>query len=218
MKKKTSKILSITSLSLVGIMILAVISMAVIPTYKGALFLDSGETTFTEADKPDIITVRTNTNNEVVYYKSVASDSVMYDTLWNAYVDAGSYKVLDSIFIGIASKNSYPERISTSSSMSTLFDTDTEYCLIFTWSNSRTMVNTDGTDFKYKVNTAEYTPDKYARAYISITGDNVINKTSVFLLTEAKDFTSGTTRYIYNAYLNTSNLYSIVDDLHYSVA
>jgi len=218
MKKKTSKILSITSLSIVGVMILAVILMAVIPTYKGALFLDSGETTFTEADKPDVITVRTNTNKEVVYYKSVAGDSEMYNTLWNTYIEAGSYKILDSIFIGITSKNSYPERISTSSSMSTLFDSDTEYCLIFTWSNSRTMLNTDGTDFEYTVGTATYTPDQYARAYISITSDNVINKTSIFLLTEAKDFTSGTTRYIYNTYLNTSNLYSIVDDLNYNVA
>jgi len=80
------------------------------------------------------------------------------------------------------------------------------------------MINTDGTDYKYTIGTATYTPDQYARAYISITSDNVINKTSVFLLTEAKDFTSGTTRYIYNAYLNTSNLYNIVSDLDYNVA
>ncbi len=221
MKVKTSQIVSIVSLSIVGLLILAVILLAVIPTYKGAVFANSSGT-FSEADKPDTITVRTNTDKEkeVVYYKANPEDKEMYDKLWNAYIDAGSYAILDTLFIGFAGKHAYPERTSAySSAMSTLFDSSDEYCMVFTWAEPRDMMNADGTPFKYTVGSATYTPDQYSRAYISITADNVIKNTSVYLLTAQKDFKSGTTRYVYNAYLNTSNLYKIVsdlDDLDYS--
>ena len=192
-----------------------VIALAVTPSYKGATFYNA-EGTFLEQDRPDIITVRTNYNKEVQYYKDSQLDTEMYDKLWNAYVDAGTYSQLNSLFIGISGKVAYPQRLDKSSeSMSSMFDAAEEYCLIFTWYDSRTMMNNDGTPFKYTVSETEYEAPKYARAYLSITAGDVITNTPVYLVEPTRDFKSGTTRYVYNGYFNTSNLYQMLAELEY---
>ncbi|MBR7091137.1 MAG: hypothetical protein IKC79_01630 [Clostridia bacterium] len=215
MKAKTKRIISITSLCLVMTLIAVVIILAVIPTYKGITFYNS-DGKFTVDDRPDVITIRTGGNKELQLYNGNETDQAMYDKLWDAYDNAGTYSVFDSIFIGISAKEPYAERLDkTSSAMSTLFDASGEYCMIFTWYDSREMMNADGTRFTYNVGGNDYDSPAYARAYLSITSDDVITKTPVYLLESSRDFKSGTTRYVYNGYFNTSALYQLLASLEY---
>lgn len=215
MKSKTKQIISITSLCLVMALIVLVIVLAISHTYKGATFYNVNGT-FAEDDRPDIITVRTNYDKELQFRKDSETDQKMYNQLWLAYEDAGSYSQLNSIFIGISSKQPYAERLDKSSqSMSSLFDAQDEYCLIFEWYDARTMMNSDGTTFTYTVGNATYDAPKYSRAYLSVTADDVITKTPVYLLEADRNYKSGTTRYVYNGYFNTSSLYQTLAKLEY---
>lgn len=215
MKSKTKQIISIASLCLVMALIVLVIVLAVIPTYKGATFYNA-DGAFLEQDRPDVITVRTNYSKELTFNKDSEVDAEMYNKLWDAYESAGSYSQLNSLFIGISNKVAYPERLEKSSeSMSSLFDAAEEYCIIFTWYDARTMMNNDGKPFQYTVSDSTYDAPKYSRAYLSVTADDVITKTPVYLVESSRDFKSGTTRYVYNGYFNTSGLYKILADLEY---
>ena len=216
MNSKTKHVISIASLGLVTVLIALVIILAIIPTYKGVTFYNT-DGTFTAADRPDIITVRTHSTKELQLHKDVEADSDIYEQIWSAYVQAGSYSVFNSLFIGISGKQPYAERLEKrSSAMSTLFDANDEYCLIFTWYDDQTIMNADGSVFQYTSGDHKYDADKYVRAYLSVTSANVINKTPVYLLDDSASFSSGTARFVYNGYFNTSALYQKLASLEYN--
>jgi len=198
------------------VLIALVVILAVIPTYKGVTFYNA-DGAFSANDRPDVITVRTNTSQELQFYKDAESDTEMYDKLWDAYNAAGSYSLFNALFIGISGKQPDAERLEKSSSaMSTLFDTSDEYCLIFTWYADQTMMNADGSLFQYTSGDQKYDAPKYTRAYLSVTSADVISKTPVYLLEGNRDFKNGTTRFVYNGYFNTSDLYQMLAGLEFN--
>ncbi len=195
MKEKTSKIIMITSFSIIGVLILAVILSAVISVNRGFAF----------NDKPDTLVVHYGDSSKVLYSDKISDQDGIYDELLDKLSDAGRFKVIDSTFGGYGDKSAGTEYLTSSVTFSTLYNESTEACLEFRWQNAQktTYVNSEGKTIDYS----------YDRAYISLSSENGVKKINAYLRT------SGTTntysRVVYYGYLNTCELYEYVASLNY---
>ena len=196
MKEKTSKIIAITSLSLIGILILAVIFAAVITVNRGLSF----------EEDPTVITIRKSNGEVVLYEDKIDEQGGIYNEVLSQLKSAGDFKVLDSLFGGYGDKTAGTEQLTSSVSFSTLYNEDGEYCLIFRWLNepqTTKYTNSNGNEIIYK----------YDEAYIQLGSTNAVTKVSAYL--RQAGTTNSYSRIVYYGYLNTSNLYDYVKSLEY---
>lgn len=196
MKEKTSKIIAITSLSLIGILILAVIFAAVITVNRGLSF----------EEDPTVITIRKSNGEVVLYEDKIDEQGGIYNEVLSQLKSAGDFKVLDSLFGGYGDKTAGTEQLTSSVSFSTLYNEDGEYCLIFRWLNepqTTKYTNSNGKEIIYK----------YDEAYIQLGSTNAVTKVSAYL--RQAGTTNSYSRIVYYGYLNTSNLYDYVKSLEY---
>ena len=92
MKEKTSKIIMITSFSIIGVLILTVILLAVISVNRGFSF---------EQD-PDTMVVHYGSQTKVLYEDKIEEQDGIYTEILNKLNASGNFKVMDSMFGGFA--------------------------------------------------------------------------------------------------------------------
>ena len=224
MKEKTSKIIVITSTAIIGLLILAVILLAVIPVNRGFVFNASNKaTTIPEgyhvtnklADSPDVIIIRRNDQNAttaksgelVLYADKIKEQGNIYTEIMNKLKTAGEFKILDSMFGGYASKTSGTKQLSSSQTFSELYNEDGEYCVILRWYTPQSIqyVNTNN-------NTVDYL---YDEAYIQLNAKSEVTAINAYL--KQYNTTNSYSRVVYFGYLNTYDLYDYATTLTYDV-
>ena len=196
MKEKTSKIIAITSLSLIGVLILTVILLAVIPVNRG----------FNFESQPDVLTIKKADGQVVLYEDKIAEQGDTYNKVLSMLKDSGSSKILDSIYNGSINAKSGTERLQVSQPFSELYNESGEYCLIMRWFSPLSIdyVNTNNQKVNYK----------YDTAYIQLSAENNILKVNAYL--KEYDKTNTYSYVVYYSYLNTSALYDYVANLEYN--
>lgn len=195
MKEKTSKIIVITSLSLIGILILTVLLLAVIPIHRG----------FNFEQQPDVVTLK-KSNGQVVLYANKEDQKATYNEVLNMLNAGGDAKILDSIYNGSINAKSGVERLNRSQPFSELYDSADEYCLILRWYTPLSA--------KYVNDNKQTVTYEYDVAYIQLNSNNGINKIYAYL----KEYNK-TNTYSYVAsytWLNTSALYDYATKLEYN--
>lgn len=196
MKEKTSKIIAITSLSIIGLLILSVILLAVISVNRGFEFKDD----------PTAITIRKSDGEIILYEDKIEEQDGLYNEIMSRLKAAGDFKVLDSIFGGYSNKVAGTEQQSSSTSFSTLYNEEGEYCIIFRWLSSpqtTKYTNSNGNEINYQ----------YDEAYIQLNKTNAVTRVSAYL--RQAGTTNTYSRIVYYGYLNTSSLYDYVSTLEY---
>lgn len=196
MKEKTSKLIAITSLSLIGIMIIAVILLATISVNRG----------FNFQKDPTAITIRKSDGEIVLYNDKIEEQGGVYNEILSRLNTSGNFKILDSMFGGYGDKTAGTEQLTSSVSFSTLYNEDGEYCLILRWLDDAQeieYVNSNGNTIKYK----------YDEAYIQLSSADAVTKTVAYL--RQYGTTNTYSRVVYYGYLNTSGLYDYVEGLEY---
>lgn len=196
MKEKTSKIIAITSLSIIGILIISVILLAVISVNRGFEFKDN----------PTAITIRKTDGEVILYEDKIAEQDGIYTEILSRLKTAGEFKILDSMFGGYGDKTAGTEQLSSSTSFSTLYNEDGEYCIVLRWLNTpqtTEYVNTNGNTITYQ----------YDEAYIQLNSTDAVTKISAYL--RQAGTTNTYSRIVYYGYLNTSDLYDYVATLEY---
>lgn len=195
MKEKTSKIIMITSFSIIGVLILTVILLAVISVNRGFSF---------EQD-PDTMVVHYGSQTKVLYEDKIEEQDGIYTEILNKLNASGNFKVMDSMFGGFGDKYAGTEYLSSSVTFSTLYSSSGDCCLEFRWQNPQktSYLNTEGEKVEYS----------YDRAYIKLSNADAVTKINAYLRT------SGTTNtyahVVYYGYLNTFDLYNYVSNLDF---
>ena len=195
MKEKTAKIVMITSLSVIGVLILSIILLAVISVNRG----------FSFNQEPDTIVVHNGSSSIVLYSDTIEQQDNLFNEIQQQVNKAGSFKVLDSIFGGYASKSAGTEYLSSSVTFSTLYASSGNYCIEYRWhAVQKIKYQKDDEEVEYS----------FDRAYFKITNENAVTKVNAYL--RAANTTNTYSRVVYFGYLNTANLYDYVSGLTYN--
>ena len=206
MKEKTAKVIMITSLSIIGVLILSVILLAVISVNHGFSFNENRKISDASFNQmPDTIVVHNGSQSTILYSDKIEEQDGVFNDVFNAVKDAGNFKIIDSIFGGYASKNPGVEYLSSSVTFSSLYSATGDYCVEFRWHAAQKINYQNGDE------TVEYS---YDRAYFAVTEGDAVTKVSAYL--KAYNTSNTYSRVVYYAYLNTSNLYEVVQGLDYN--
>ena len=196
MKEKTAKIVMITSLSVIGVLILSILLLAVISVDRGFKFNQN----------PDTIVLHNGSSSVVLYSDKIEEQDGVFTQVLNKVDGAGKFKVLDSMFGGYSSKTDGTEYLSSSVTFSTLYSTSGEYCIEYRWHAAQKInyTNNEGTKVEYS----------YDRAYFKVSQENAVTKVSAYL--RAANTSNTYSRVVYYGYLNTSDLYDYVSNISYN--
>ena len=189
MKEKTAKIVMITSLSVIGVLILSILLLAVISVNRGFKFNQD----------PDTIVLHNGSNSVVFYSDKIEEQGGVFTDVLNKVKNSGNFKILDSIFGGYSSKTDGTEYLSSSVTFSTLYATTDDYCIEYRWHAVQKI--------KYTNNDSEV-EYSYDRAYFAITKEDAVTKVSAYL--RAANTTNTYSRVVYYGYLNTSDIFEYV--------
>ena len=195
MKEKAAKIVMITSLSVIGLLIISIILMATISVNRG----------FSFSQEPDTIVVHNGSSSLVLYSDKIEEQDGIYNDIQNKVNEAGYFKVLDSIFGGYSQKGAGTEYLDQSVTFSTLYANEGDYCIEYRWHAAQKVKYTKGDE------EVEYS---YDRAYFSITKDDQITKVNAYL--RAHNTSNTYSRVVYFGYLNTADLYEYASNLTYN--
>ena len=206
MKEKTAKIIMITSLSVIGALILSIILLAVISVNHGFVFNENrnvSDASFTQT--PDTIVVHNGSKSIVLYSDKIEEQDGVFNDVLNSVMGAGNFKILDSMFGGYSSKGPGIEYLSSSITFSSLYQSEGDYCIEFRWHAAQKISYVNGEE------TVEYS---YDRAYFAVTEDDAVTKVNAYL--RAYNTTNTYSRVVYYAYLNTSSLFDLLAGLNYN--
>lgn len=196
MKEKAAKIVMITSLSVIGVLILSIILLAVISVNHGFKF----------NQEPDTIVVHNGSSSVILYSDTIEEQNGVFNEIQNKVNASGQFKILDSIFGGYASKNDGTEYLSSSVTFSTLYSATGDYCIEYRWHAAQKI--------KYAKDNGEQVEYTYDRAYFKVTSDNAVTKVNAYL--RASNTTNTYSRVVYYGYLNTTDLFDYVSGLTYN--
>lgn len=196
MKEKAAKIVMITSLSIIGVLILSVILLSVITVNKGFKFNQT----------PDTIVLHHGSEQISLFSDLEEKQNGMFSEVINKVESAGLFKVRDAWFGGYSSKNDGTEYLSTAVTFSTLYSSSNSYCIQYGWhAAQKTSYVKDGktTEFSYNA------------AYFVVTEENNVKQVKAYLKEAGKDQTYS--RVAYFSYLNTAELYEYLAGLNYAI-
>lgn len=201
---KGNFIFFIVSYAIIGILILTTILLAVIPTYTGVKF----EST------PDRIVLKTSSTS-LTLYANDASTKGDFNTIWNAYNQASSPTVIDTMFNGYAGqgKEAVYEKSSYKSYSNSTLTSDGAYAVYFYWDTDQKMTNAKGEDFTYYLSdgkTEITTPTYYTAAAFSVTDSTSAEKSTIYLRKNNASTSSTSTRFLYTGYINFTGLYDAI--------
>ncbi len=196
-RNKANKIASIVCLAFVGVLILTTILLAIIPVYTSVKL----------TNKPDEIYLRINST----YYEfSKDGNPTDYDRVMNAYYKGGSSSVIASIFGGYAGKGMKSNYTTSSTSFTSLSDSET-FEVIFVWKNEQTMINPDGSEFKYQIGDSDSwnSPSGFKEIHFAIASDNEVKDHTFYIKTSESNYT----RYTYTGVANYNGLYNVLNEM-----
>ncbi len=206
-----STIAMIVCLAFIGVLILATILMALIPTDKGIKFA-----------APDLITV---TYGE--HYGVFAKNNEDYNKIWEEYQKACKQPVIAALFGGYLGKGMKAEYSSNVKDYSNIYTTDksdsdneddstetkeTTNCFViqFTYLNAQFMKNGNGSDYEYGDTADSKFKPLFTDAYIQITNDNALQLKTVYLKSDKDSSSSTKTHATYTGVANFNSLYDLL--------
>jgi len=193
-----NKVIAITSLSLVGVLMLAVILMALIPiNYNLKL-----------QEKPSLITVHSSAGKSSVFSADgSATSKETYNKILELYNNSGSFSTLNSLFIGLWGKKVEPDRATTSQTISSLYPSGT-YCIEFLYDTSQKMRNSDGSAYVWQANGEQ----SYKRLFVPVKSVNEVSALTYYV---TDNDTATTVSFTYSAYSNQFELHKYLATLTY---
>ena len=196
MKEKAAKIVMITSLSIIGVLILSVILLSVITVNKGFKFNQT----------PDTIVLHHGSEQISLFSDLDNKQNGMFSEVVKKVEDAGLFKVRDAWFGGYSSKEAGTEYLSSAVSFSTLYSSSNSYCIQYGWHAAQKI--------SY-VKDGKTTQFSYNAAYFVVTEENAVTQVKAYLKDAGTEQTYS--RVVYFAYLNTSELYGYLAGLNYAI-
>ncbi len=195
-KRKANKIASIVCLAFVGVLILTTILLAVIPVNTGAKFVN----------KPDEIYLKINST---IYQFSKTENPTDYDRVMNAYNAGSKPSVIATIFGGYAGKGMTSNYTASTNSFTSLSDADT-FEVVFFWNEKQTMINPDGSVFKYKIGESWSTqPIEFREVHFAIKSDNAVKDHTFYIKSNESNYT----RFTYTGVANYNGLYNVLNEM-----
>ena len=200
---KPALITALIAFPIIGILIITTIILAVVPVYAGARY----ET------KPDYMVIEYN-NTQMTVYNNDTKYQDAFNRIWNAYNDASSPTVMDSIFNGYAGQGMTANYSSSPLTFSSLAN-ETTFAVTFYWNDSQLMTNKDGSQFNYTLqNGSEVTTGvRYISASFSVDATNSVVEKTFYLRRDTQTATSTNTHYYYTGIANYYGLYLVLMDL-----
>jgi len=205
-----STIAMIVCLAIIGVLILATILMALIPTDKGIKFT-----------APDFITV-TYDGHSGVFEKDKSEE---YNKIWNEYQNAGKQPVIAALFGGYLGKGMKAEYSSNVKDYSGIFTTKTSdsddesskttettksFVIKFTYFNAQFMKNGNGSDYEYGDTEESKFKPQFTEAYIQVTDENAMQLKTAYLKSDKDSSSSTKTHATYTGVANFNSLYDVL--------
>ena len=195
-----NKIVAISSLGVVGALLLAVVLMAVIPINFNLKL----------QDKPDSIIIHASGYQQTIVSPSGSADErATYNKILELYNDMGSYSTLNSLFLGLWGKG-IKAGVSDSRSATDLYSTDV-YCVEFRYNTAKPMLDEKGKQFDWQENG----PQTYTRIFIPVRSADAVNAVTYYVVNSAE--VNPGVRLNYSAYANQSALHEYLSGLTYIV-
>lgn len=203
---KATKIISYVGLGLIAAIIITVVILSFVPT-KLSPTICSGSQNVVSTNPTAQISIYKYENSKQTKYNMLSGSTNEtikqdYQTVLNKFNDLGSYSIMHGLFLGLTKANQSitEDRTKTFAELQKMTD---GYFVEFTWLESQSLLNVDGSIFKDKNGNTQ----TFTKLAIFVQDKKGVVDNKVYVKTYSSD--SSYSYFYYTSYSDTQSLYDL---------